>query len=66
MKPNMKKQPDSPRSYEWLCGYDAGFNKPNTDNSHFSLFSTKEKTAEWEAGNKAGKETRVEGKKLLK
>lgn len=35
-------------------GYDCGKNRPNTENCHFSLFSTPERTKAWEEGKKAG------------
>lgn len=43
------------KSREYIAGYDAGFNSPNTSNCHLSYFSTPEKTKEWERGNKDGK-----------
>lgn len=42
-------------SLEYKAGYDAGKNGPNTENCNFSLFSSSEKTKEWERGNSAGK-----------
>lgn len=41
-------------SKEYLAGYDAGLNGPNEVNCHFGLFSTLERTKEWERGNKDG------------
>lgn len=35
-------------------GYDAGRNKPNGDNCHFTLFATPEMTKAWEHGKKRG------------
>lgn len=35
-------------------GYDCGKNGSNTENCHFSLFSTPERTKAWEEGKKAG------------
>jgi ribosome modulation factor len=35
-------------------GYDAGRNKPNETNCHFSIFATPELTRAWERGKKAG------------
>lgn len=42
------------KTKEYLAGYDAGKNGPNTTNANFSLFSTKEKMEEWSKGNKDG------------
>ena len=36
------------RAYD--AGYDCGINGPNTTNCHFTYFSTKELTEEWERG----------------
>lgn len=38
------------------AGYDAGMNSPDTNNSHFSWFATKELMEEWSRGNKEGKQ----------
>lgn len=46
-----------PTSNEKICyamGYDAAVNGADEKNCHFSLFSTKENTAAWEAGNRKG------------
>lgn len=46
-----------PTSNEKICfamGYDAAINGANEKNCHFSLFSSKENTAAWEAGNRKG------------
>lgn len=48
------------QTYEWKMGYDAGFHEPTTENCHFGLFSTPEKTKEWEMGNAQGKEDKKE------
>lgn len=45
---------------EYRAGHDAGLNGPNTINCHFRLFSTPEKTKEWERGNKAGAAERIQ------
>ena len=39
-------------------GYDAGKNGANTTNSHFSLFTSPDRTKAWEKGNKRAKEER--------
>lgn len=50
-------------SQEYKNGFDAGKNGPNTTNcSHFN-FATKDQTADWEAGNKAGKKAKAIQKK---
>jgi hypothetical protein len=41
-------------SHEYLMGYDCGLNGPNTTNCSFKLFSTPEKTKQWELGKKVG------------
>lgn len=50
------------RSQEYRNGYDAGLNGPNAKNTHFSNFETKEQTADWEAGQSAGKKERARGR----
>ncbi len=40
------------KSKEYLAGYDSGIHGANEINCHFSLFSTPEKTKEWEKGRK--------------
>lgn len=35
-------------------GYDAAVNGANEVNCHFGIFSTRERTSEWERGNRAG------------
>lgn len=45
---------ESEESKEYKAGYDAGLNMPNTRNCNFSLFSTPEKTKNWEKGNNDG------------
>jgi hypothetical protein len=50
-------------STEWKNGFDAGLNGSNTTNTHFSNFGTKEQTADWEAGKKAGEAQRAISKK---
>lgn len=52
-------------STEYKNGFDAGLNGANTTNSHFSNFATAEQTANWEAGQAAGKKekARQSGKK---
>lgn len=47
-------------THEYKMGYDAGLNGSNTTNTHFSMFSTQEKTTNWEAGKKAGEEAKNE------
>lgn len=41
---------------EWAeaMGYDAGRNKPNETNCHFSIFATPYMTRAWERGKKRG------------
>ncbi len=41
-------------------GYDAGYNKPNTENCHFSIFSNKLKTNAWKIGFDRGKDDKLE------
>lgn len=46
-----------PKSNQKICyamGYDAAMNGADEKNCHFSLFSSKENTAAWEAGNRQG------------
>jgi hypothetical protein len=43
----------------YAAGLNAGKVKPNTSNCHFSWFSSKESTAEWERGNREGKNHRA-------
>lgn len=52
----------SKNSKEYKNGFDAGLNGSNTTNTHFSNFGTKEQTADWEAGHKAGKKEKANGK----
>lgn len=49
-------------SREYNNGLDAGLNGSNTTNTHFTNFSTKEQTADWEAGQRAGKKEKAKGK----
>lgn len=49
------------KSYQ--MGYDAGMNGSNTTNSNFSIFSTPEKTKEWERGKK---QAEIDKKKIKK
>ncbi len=37
------------------AGYDASINGGNISNSHFSLFTSPDRTKAWERGNKLGK-----------
>ena len=37
---------------EYRAGFDCGINGANEENCHFSLFSTPERTKEWEKGKK--------------
>lgn len=60
------RNPDCPKDYpktmqdikpvskEFRLGYDAAVNGSSETNCHFSIFSSPEKTKEWERGNKAG------------
>ena len=41
--------------YIYDCGYDAGKNGANTQNSNFTLFSNPDRTEAWEKGHKKGK-----------
>lgn len=43
----------------YAAGFDCGKNGSNTKNCHFNWFSTKERTAEWERGKKAGESSGV-------
>lgn len=36
----------------YAMGYDCGQNGPNTTNCHFGLFSTPERTRQWEQGKR--------------
>ncbi len=47
------------KSVSWKLGYDAGLNKPNEINCNYAIFSSPEKTKEWEAGNQTGKIDKV-------
>ena len=38
----------------FLAGLDCGLNGASVRNCHFGLFSSREKTTEWEAGKKMG------------
>jgi hypothetical protein len=38
------------------AGFDAGVNRPNIHNCHFTLFRSRELTAAWERGNARGHE----------
>lgn len=40
-------------------GFDAGYNKPDETNCHFSLFATRALTTAWERGKKRGEEKRA-------
>ena len=40
------------------AGYKAGLHGPNTENTHFSYFPSKDITKEWERGQRAGAEKR--------
>lgn len=42
------------QSVEYKLGYDAAINGPDSENCHFGIFSTPEKTKEWERGKKDG------------
>ena len=44
--------PKRDKSYAYKMGYDCGKNEANTTNCHFSIFSSKENTKEWEHGKK--------------
>jgi hypothetical protein len=44
--------PKRDKSYAYKMGYDCGKNGANTTNCHFSIFSSKENTKEWERGKK--------------
>jgi hypothetical protein len=44
----------SKEDYAEAMGYDAGRNKPNEKNCHFSIFATPEMTRAWERGKKRG------------
>ncbi len=47
--------PGTPYAY----GYDAGRNGANTENCHFTIFSSPERTKEWERGNNDGSYDRI-------
>lgn len=51
-----EKTPELQNCYDQ--GYKAGYFGANTDNCHFSLFSTPEKTKAWTCGNDAGSNAR--------
>ena len=49
----IKKILDIPRverSEAYQMGHDCGLNGPNEKNCHFSIFSSRENTKEWERG----------------
>ena len=43
----------------YRAGLECGLYGPNETNCHFSLFSTREKTTDWERGKKAGEARRA-------
>lgn len=45
--------PKVERTEAYKQGYDCGVNGANTTNCHFSIFSSKENTREWERGKAA-------------
>jgi len=47
------------KSKEYLAGHDCGLNGPNEKNCHYTLFSTPEKTADWERGKMDGEKDRL-------
>ena len=42
----------------YKLGFDCGLNGPNTDNCHFSIFSSPENPKKWEQGKRAGESKR--------
>jgi hypothetical protein len=48
-----------PVNTPYQAGFNAGFHGPNTTNSHFAWFSTRERTDEWERGKKDGEVERA-------
>lgn len=55
LSPSFRADFESP----YQAGRDAGINGPNTRNCHFTWFSSKERTAEWERGKAAGDAVRA-------
>ena len=45
---------ETTKTEEYIQGFDAGRYGANEKNCNFRLFSTPEKTREWEKGNKQG------------
>lgn len=54
-------QPPKDRAYAY--GYDAGLNGASEVNCHFSIFSSKENTKEWERGKADGEKARLSPRK---
>ena len=48
--------------YAYQMGYDCEMNGANDVNCHFSIFSSKENTAAWEAGKRDAATAKQEGK----
>ena len=46
----------------YASGYNCGKNGANTNNCHFALFSSPEKTKEWERGKKDAEEEKIMSK----
>lgn len=40
------------------AGFDAGYNGPNEENSHFSFFTSPQERDAWEAGKRRGEQKR--------
>lgn len=53
-KSDVAAAPGSRPNWVYLAGIDCGLNGPSTINSHFGIFSTPEKTREWERGKAEG------------
>lgn len=43
----------------YVFGYDCGLKGANTYNCHFSIFSSRERTKEWERGKRDGERART-------
>lgn len=59
---NIKRLKYESRINPYAMGYDAGKNGSNTTNTHFSIFSTNEKTKEWERGKAAAEKDKIKPK----
>lgn len=52
-------------SAEYLLGYDCGKFGANKDNSHYTIFSTPEKTKEWQRGKADAEKLKTKDKEKV-